>query len=114
MLHSREFLQGSGWLSVMTVQEKCDERRRGVRPRSTLRKVREGWGTPSVGYAGEIRCFGRPPKFSVSLSYCPSSVKWISFISLISVITMACVPFRSNTVPLARTYLPTNGISFCR
>ena len=51
---------------------------------------------------------------SVSLSYCSSVVKWISFISLISVITIACVPVRSNTVPLARTYLPTNGVSSCR
>lgn len=45
------------------------------------------------------------------LSYCPSITNWISFISLISVMTIACVPVRSNTVPLARTYLPTNGIS---
>jgi hypothetical protein len=52
--------------------------------------------------------------FSVSLNHRSSIVKWTSFISLISVITIACVPVRSNTVPLARTYLPTNGISCCR
>lgn len=34
--------------------------------------------------------------------------------SLISAITIARVPLRSNTVPLARTYFPTKGISFFR
>jgi hypothetical protein len=47
-------------------------------------------------------------------SYSPSNVKCTSIISAISVITIERVPFRSNTIPLARTYLPTNGISFWR
>lgn len=50
----------------------------------------------------------------VGLNYPSSSFTVTSFISLISVITMACVPVRSNTIPVARTYLPTNGMSTCR
>ena len=29
----------------------------------TLRKVREGWGTPCVIYASEIKSLGHPPSF---------------------------------------------------
>ncbi len=47
-------------------------------------------------------------------SYSPSNVKCTSFISVISVMTIARVPLRSNTIPVARTYLPTKGISFFR
>jgi hypothetical protein len=47
-------------------------------------------------------------------SYSSSTVTCTSFISVISVMTIARVPLRSNTIPLARTYFPTNGISFCR
>ena len=28
----------------------------------TLRRVREGWGTPSVIYASEIKSLGHPPE----------------------------------------------------
>jgi len=51
----------------MTVQEKGDEKSRSRSSRCadistpTLRKVREGWGTPSVIYASEIKSRGDPP-----------------------------------------------------
>lgn len=47
-------------------------------------------------------------------SYFSSIVRGTVFISLISAITMARVPFRSKTIPVAWTYLPTKGISFSR
>ena len=46
-------------------------------------------------------------------SYSPSNVTCTSFISAIFVMTIACIPLRSNTIPSTRTYLPTKGISFC-
>lgn len=49
-----------------------------------------------------------------SLGYPSSSLTMTSFISLISVITMARVPARSKTIPVARTYLPTKGMSTWR
>jgi hypothetical protein len=52
--------------------------------------------------------------FSFAAGYSPSNVTCTSFISAISVMTIARVPLRSNTIPFARTYLPTKGISFCR
>ena len=62
-----EFSQGYGWESVMAVQEKCDEKNRVRSFRCadisapTLRKVREGWGSPSVTCASEIKGLGHPP-----------------------------------------------------
>jgi len=52
--------------------------------------------------------------FSFAAGYSRSNVTCTSFISAISVMTIARVPLRSNTIPFARTYLPTKGISFCR
>ena len=57
-----------GWASVMTVQEKCDEKSGSRSSRCadistpTLRKVREGWGTPCVIYVGEIKSLGHPAR----------------------------------------------------
>jgi hypothetical protein len=51
----------------MAVQEKCDEKNRVRSFRCadisapTLRKVREGWGSPSVTCASEIKGLGHPP-----------------------------------------------------
>ena len=47
-------------------------------------------------------------------SYSPSSLTFTFFTSAISEITIARIPFRSNAIPVARTYFPTNGISFSR
>jgi hypothetical protein len=76
MLHSREFSQGSGWVSVMTVQEKCDEKN-GLRSSRftdtstpTLRNVREGWGIRSVVATAESEGPGPAPKFSMSEIAC--------------------------------------------
>jgi hypothetical protein len=47
-------------------------------------------------------------------AHSPSSLTFTSFTSAISEITIARIPFRSNAIPVARTYFPTNGISFVR
>jgi hypothetical protein len=52
--------------------------------------------------------------FSFAADYSSSSVTCTSFISVISMMTIARVPLRSNTIPFARTYLPKKGISFSR
>src|SRR6202000_970957 len=39
-------------------------------------------------------------------------LSFTSFISVMVLITIVRVPFRRYTMPLARTYLPTYGISF--
>lgn len=52
--------------------------------------------------------------FSFAADYSSSSVTCTSFISVISVMTIARVPLRSNTIPFARTYLPKKGFSFSR
>lgn len=44
----------------------------------------------------------------------PSSLTFTSFTSAICEITIARIPFRSNAIPVARTYFPTKGISFVR
>lgn len=54
-----------------------------------------------------------PFRSRLGTSYSSSNVTWTSFISVMSVMTIACVPLRSNTIPFTRTYLPTKGISFC-
>ena len=70
-------------------------------------------GLPDKSFLGRSTCtvtaFTRTP----GTGYSPSNVTCTSFTSLISVMTIACVPLRSNTIPLTRTYLPTKGISFC-
>ena len=53
------------------------------------------------------------PMLDAPGGYPPCRVRCTSFISVISVMTIACVPLRSNEIPFTRTYLPTNGISFC-
>ena len=74
---------------------------------------------PHSALTFDLLALSRPPSrlrgSRAALTIYPSSSFTVtSFISLISLITIACVPVRSNTIPLARTYLPTNGISTCR
>ena len=53
------------------------------------------------------------PTISVA-PHSPSSLTFTSFTTAISEITIARVPFRSNAIPVARTYFPTNGINLVR
>ena len=74
--------------------------------------VRDRDFSPVIGESAILSRLGFVER--AALNYPSSSFTVTSFISLISVITMAWVPLRSNTIPVARTYLPTNGMSTCR
>jgi hypothetical protein len=76
--------------------------------------LQDGCACPNAADSNEARARIEYIKdFMVSLPFCfatshsPTNVTCTSFISVISVMTMACVPWRSNTIPVARTYLPT-------
>jgi len=61
MLHSGKVYAGCGGESVMAVREKCDERRRGVRPDAAI---------PTPTHSKERECVGHP---MVGLQYIHSS-----------------------------------------
>ena len=103
---------GGTWIGVSAAC--CGRAGRNVRSEA-ISLVDELRDSRRLLSARHVRVAPRTAQGKVAVpTYSSSIVKRTSFISLISVITIACVPVRSKTIPLARTYLPTNGINFCR
>lgn len=100
-------------------------RRRGVAARTMPRQMPISNSAASFDFgivtsiSPQVACNRWPRRLAPSVpgdtrNHSASVIKCTSFISLISLIAIACAPPLSKSCPVALTYFPTKGISRCR